>query len=127
MSEPGASYRRVRMGERPDSAVTVSIGRSANGRSKAVVWWPGQSAEEASAASYPDVRASFAAAESARVQHALGEVVVELDDPALWQAQWGVLTGSAIAHEPIGDLSGTDLSSAEAYELAQHIETERDA
>jgi hypothetical protein len=127
MSEQGASYRRVRMGERPDNAVTVSIERGANGRSQAAVWWPGQSSEEASASGYTDIRTAFAAAETARVQHALGEVVVMLDEPALWQAQWGVLMGSEIAHEPIGDLTGTDLSSAEAFELAQRIETERDA
>ncbi len=127
MSERGASYRRARMGERPDNAVTVSIERGANGRSQAAVWWPGQSSEEASAAGYADIRTAFVAAETARVQHALGEVVVMLDEPALWQTQWGVLMGSDIAHEPIGDLTGTDLSSAEAFELAQRIETERDA
>ena len=127
MSEQQASYRRVRMGERPDNAVTVSIERGANGRSQASVWWPGQEDQLPGSAGNPDIRAALAAAETARAQHALGEVVVMLDDPALWQAQWGVLLGSDIGHEPIGDLTGTDLSSAEAYELAQHIETERDA
>lgn len=122
------SYRQVPVGTSSPDAVTVGIERDASGQLQAAVWWESKGDVDADEAEYDSVSAALAAAEAAQELHGFAEVVVALQSDELWQADWGLLTQSAgRAREPVGDISQTNLSDDEAYELAAGIEAERDA
>lgn len=119
-----ASYRQVKVGETTPDAVTVGIEADGEGGHKAAIWWDAIRDVDADEAEFDDVPAAISAAEAARELHGFAEVVVALQDGLAWQGEWGQL---ARGREPIGNIEGTDLSDAEAYELAAGIEAERDA
>jgi len=121
------TYRQVAVGADADNAVTVGIERNAQGQLIAAVWWPSKADMDADEAEYGDVAAALAAAEASRELHGFAEVVVTIQSDDLWQDQWGQLAPLEPSREPIGDISGTDLSDREALSLAQGIEAERDA
>lgn len=127
MTDPIKTYRAVQVGEPMPDAVTVGIEPAADGKLKAAVWWESKGDIDADEAEYDDVAAAFAAAEASRALHGFDEVVVVLADPQLWDSQWGILQQGQVAREPIGDVSQTDLTEHETYELAAGIEAERDA
>jgi hypothetical protein len=91
------------------------------------VWWEARGDVDADEAEYSDVREALAAAEAARTLHGFGEVVVALQDGLSWQGEWGELRNPPRSREPVGDVSQTDLSEDEVFELAAGIEAERDA
>lgn len=122
------TYRQVGVGTSCPDAVTVGIERDAAGQLKAAVWWESRGDVDADEAEYGSVSAALAAAEAARALHGFAEVVVALQSDDLWESEWGLLTqGAGRGREPVGDISQTDLSDDEAYELAAGIEAERDA
>nr|WP_295886342.1 hypothetical protein [uncultured Devosia sp.] len=122
-----ATYRLVPVGQQSPHAVTVGIELAEDGTSKAAVWWEAKGDIDADEAEYGDVTEALAAAEAARTLHGFDEVVVVLSKPDLWDAHWGQLRLPDVAKEPIGDVTQTDLTSGETYELAAGIEEERDA
>ena len=121
-----ASYRMVPVGTSSPDAVTVGIEAGSNGALKAAVWWESRGDVDADEVEFASVPEALAAAEAARALHGIDEVVVVLAAPELWDPDWGTLTPGPAA-EPIGDVSRTDLTSGEAYELAAAVEAERDA
>lgn len=127
MTDQAKTYRLVQVGEPMPDAVTVGIETGPDGRPKAAVWWESKGDIDADEAEYDDVAAAFEAAEASRALHGFDEVVVVVADPALWNSQWGHLQQPEATKEPIGDVSQTDLTSNETYELAAGIEAERDA
>ena len=127
MDQSALAYRRVAVGEMTEDAVTVGIECDAEGRYKAAVWWEAKGDVDADEAEYDDVGEALAAAEAAKTLHGFSEVVVALQDGLSWQDNWGQLQGNGRNREPVGDVSQTDLSSDETFELAAGIEAERDA
>ena len=119
-------FRVVPIGQSSPDAVTVGIERSLEGGAKAAVWWESKGDVDADEAEFASVDEAFVAAEAARALHGFAEVVVVLAEPELWDNRWGALQ-SSVAREPIGDVTDTDLSSDETYELAAGLEAERDA
>jgi hypothetical protein len=122
-----STYRQVAIGEMAPDAVTVGIEKDAAGAIKSAVWWEAKGDVDADEAEYGNVGEALAAAEAARTLHGFSEVVVALQDGLTWQAEWGDLKPDPLNREPIGDVTQTDLSDDEAFELAAHIEAERDA
>jgi hypothetical protein len=122
-----ATYRLVPIGQQSPDAVTVGIELAEDGNRKAAVWWEAKGGIEADEAEYGDVPEALAAAEAARALHGFDEVVVVLSRPDLWDGRWGQLRLPEVAKEPIGDVTQTDLTSGETYDLAAGIEEERDA
>ena len=127
MDQSALAYRRVAVGEMTEDAVTVGIECGPEGRYKAAVWWEAKGDVDADEAEYDDVGEALAAAEAAKTLHGFSEVVVALQDGLSWQDNWGQLQGNGRNREPVGDVSQTDLSSDETFELAAGIEAERDA
>ena len=127
MDQSALAYRRVAVGEMTEDAVTVGIECDAEGRYKAAVWWEAKGDVDADEAEYDDVGEALAAAEAAKTLHGFSEVVVALQDGLSWQDNWGQMQGNPRNCEPVGDVSQTDLSSDETFELAAGIEAERDA
>lgn len=127
MDQGHSAYRRVSVGEKTEDAVTVGIEADAGGQAKAAVWWEAKGDIDADEAEYADVPQALAAAEAARVLHGFSEVVVALQEGLGWQATWGELKTDPRSREPVGNVSETDLSEQETYELAAGIEAERDA
>lgn len=127
MNQTPAAYRRVPVGEMTPDAVTVGIEKDGAGQLKAAVWWEAKGDVDADEAEYADIPQALAAADAAKTLHGFKEVVVALQDGLAWQNGWGQLQAQARSREPIGDISGTDLSDDEGYELAAGIEAERDA
>ena len=127
MDQSALAYRRVAVGEMTEDAVTVGIECDAEGRYKAAVWWEAKGDVDADEAEYDDVGEALAAAEAAKTLHGFSEVVVALQDGLSWQDNWGQLQRNPGNREPVGDVSQTDLSSDETFELAAGIEAERDA
>ena len=127
MDQSALAYRRVAVGEMTEDAVTVGIECDAEGRYKAAVWWEAKGDVDADEAEYDDVGEALAAAEAAKTLHGFSEVVVALQDGLSWQDNWGQLQRNPRDREPVGDVSQTDLSSDETFELAAGIEAERDA
>ena len=127
MDQSALAYRRVAVGEMTEDAVTVGIECDAEGRYKAAVWWEAKGDIDADEAEYDDVGEALAAAEAAKTLHGFSEVVVALQDGLSWQDNWGQLQRNPRDREPVGDVSQTDLSSDETFELAAGIEAERDA
>lgn len=122
-----SNYRLVSVGQSSPDAVTVGIEGTGDRVLKAAVWWESKGDVDADEAEYDDVIDAFAAAETARALHGFDEVVVVLSQPDLWDDAWGKLQLPPVAREPIGDLQEAELSSDEAFGLAQAIEAERDA
>jgi hypothetical protein len=122
-----SSYRQIAIGEMAEDAVTVGIEKDANGQSKAAVWWEAKGDIDADEAEFRDIAEALAAAEAARTLHGFREIVVALQDGIIWQSEWGQLQSDPRDREPVGDITGTDLSENESYELAASIEAERDA
>ncbi|MDB5473110.1 MAG: hypothetical protein JWP99_413 [Devosia sp.] len=120
-------YRQVAIGEVTQDAVTVGIEAAAGGKLKAAVWWEARGDVDAGEAEYDDVPQAMAAAQAARLLHGFSEIVVALQDGLAWDQRWGQLQTDPRSREPVGDVSQTDLSSDETYELAAGIEAERDA
>ena len=127
MNETRKSYRQVAVGIKTPLAVAIGIERDGTGGYKAAVWWESVADIDGDEAEFADVAAAFDAAEAARELHGFHEVVVVLQEGVDWQEGWGELRAGPIAREPIGDVSGTGLSSDETYALAAGIEAERDA
>ena len=127
MDQSALAYRRVAVGEMTEDAVTVGIECDAEGRYKAAVWWEAKGDVDADEAEYDDIGEALAAAEAAKTLHGFSEVVVALQDGLSWQDNWGQLQRNPRNREPVGDVSQTDLSSDETFELAAGIEAERDA
>ena len=127
MDQSALAYRRVAVGEMTEDAVTVGIECDPEGRYKAAVWWEAKGDVDADEAEYDDVGEALAAAEAAKTLHGFSEVVVALQDGLSWQDNWGQLQRNPGNREPVGDVSQTDLSSDETFELAAGIEAERDA
>ena len=127
MNQDQSAYRQVSVGEMTPDAVTVGIEKAGDGQLKAAVWWEAKGDVDADEAEYADVAEALAAAEAARTLHGFSEVVVALQDGLAWQSNWGQLQAGTRSREPIGDITGTDLSEDEGYELAAGIEAERDA
>ena len=127
MDQSALAYRRVAVGEMTEDAVTVGIECDPEGRYKAAVWWEAKGDIDADEAEYDDVGEALAAAEAAKTLHGFSEVVVALQDGLSWQDNWGQLQRNPGNREPVGDVSQTDLSSDETFELAADIEAERDA
>jgi hypothetical protein len=127
MTQLNPAYRQIAIGESTPNAVTVGIEADGSGGAKAAVWWEAKGDIDADEAEYSDVPQALAAAEAARTLHGFGEVVVTLQDGLVWRSEWGQLLTAPRGREPIGNVSQTDLSSAETYELAAGIEAERDA
>jgi hypothetical protein len=127
MNDNQTSYRVVPIGEPVPDAVTVGVEPGADGSARAAVWWEAKGDIDADEAEYDTVPAALAAAAAARALHGFAEVVVVLAQAELWDEAWGQLRLPEVAKEPIGDVRGTDLTSAETYELAAGIEEERDA
>jgi hypothetical protein len=121
------SYRLVPIGQQSPDAVTVGIELGEGDRRKGAVWWEAKGDIDADEAEYDDVSQALVAAEAARALHGFDEVVVVLSQPDLWDSSWGQLRLPDVAKEPIGDVTQTDLTSGETYELAAGIEEERDA
>ena len=94
---------------------------------KAAVWWEAVSDVDADKTDFIDVAAALDAAEGARALHGFSEVVVILQDGVKWQSGWGELRALKTGNEPLGDVSGVELTDAESFELAADIEAERDA
>ena len=127
MDQSALAYRRVAVGEMTEDAVTVGIECDPEGGYKAAVWWEAKGDVDADEAEYDDVGEALAAAEAAKTLHGFSEVVVALQDGLSWQDNWGQLQRNPGNREPVGDVSQTDLSSDETFELAAGIEAERDA
>jgi hypothetical protein len=127
MDQSALAYRRVAVGEMTEDAVTVGIECDPEGRYKAAVWWEAKGDVDADEAEYDDIGEALAAAEAAKTLHGFSEVVVALQDGLSWQDNWGQLQRNPRDREPVGDVSQTDLSSDETFELAAGIEAERDA
>ena len=127
MDQSELAYRQVAVGEMTEDAVTVGIECDPEGRYKAAVWWEAKGDVDADEAEYDDIGEALAAAEAAKTLHGFSEVVVALQDGLSWQDNWGQLQRNPRNREPVGDVSQTDLSSDETFELAAGIEAERDA
>lgn len=127
MNHTPAAYRQIPVGEITPDAVTVGIEKDGNGQLKAAVWWEAKGDVDADEAEYADVAEALAAADAAKTLHGFSAVVVALQDGLAWQSQWGQLQADTRSREPIGDITRTDLSEGEGYELAAGIEAERDA
>ncbi|WP_157959923.1 hypothetical protein [Devosia submarina] len=127
MEQDQSTYRQIAIGDVVPDAVTVGLERGADGAIKAAVWWEARGDVDADEAEYSDVREALAAAEAARTLHGFGEVVIALQDGLSWQGEWGELRSPPRSREPVGDVSQTDLSEDEVFELAAGIEAERDA
>ena len=127
MSEHQTSYRQVAVGQATPDAVTVGIEAGPDGQPKAAVWWDAKGDVDGDEAEYASVTEAFAAAEAARALHGFSEVVVALQDGLSWLPGWGELRTNHRDKEPLGDVRGTDLSSAETQELAAGLEAESDA
>jgi hypothetical protein len=109
------TYRQIAIGEDAPHAVTVGIERNPEGNVGAAVWWPAHDDVDGDEATYTDVIEAFEAAHAAKNLHGFPEIVVTLQDDALWDPKWGTLT------------SGIALSDAESFELARATEANRDA
>lgn len=127
MEQQRSTYRQVAIGETTTDAVSVGIEKDVAGSVKAAVWWEAKGDVDADEAEYSDVGQALAAAEAAKTLHGFGEIVVALQDGIDWQPEWGELKSDPLAREPIGDVTQANLSDDEAFELAAHIEAERDA
>jgi hypothetical protein len=127
VNQTPAAYRQIPVGEMTPDAVTVGIEKDGNGQLKAAVWWEAKGDVDADEAEYADVAEALAAADAAKTLHGFSAVVVALQDGLAWQSEWGQLQADTRSREPIGDITGTDLSNDEGYELAAGIEAERDA
>jgi hypothetical protein len=127
LAQDQSTYRQVAVGEVVPDAVTVGLERNTSGMLKAAVWWDARGDVDADEAEYSDIGEALAAAEAARTLHGFSEVVVALQDGLSWQSEWGELRSDPRSREPIGNVSETDLSSEETFELAAGIEAERDA
>ena len=127
MEQQRSTYRQIPVGEMTPDAVTVGIEKDAAGATRAAVWWEARGDVDADEAEYQDVGEALAAAEAARTLHGFREVVVALQDGVAWESGWGELKVDGRSREPIGDVSQTDLSEDETFELAAGIEAERDA
>jgi hypothetical protein len=121
------TYRLVPVGQSSPAAVTVGVEITSDDTLKAAVWWESKGDVDADEAEYDNVIAALAAAEAARALHGFDEVVVVLSRPELWDEAWGKLQVPPVAREPMGDMQEADLTSDEAFDLAQEIEAERDA
>ena len=127
MNQDQSTYRQIAVGEMTPDAVTVGIEKAGDGQLKAAVWWEAKGDVDADEAEYGDVEQALAAADAAKTLHGFSEVVVALQEGLAWQSTWGQLQSGARSREPIGDITRTDLSEDEGYELAAGIEAERDA
>lgn len=107
MADEIPSYRQVALGEVVPNAVTVTIEAGASGALRATVSWVRIDAHDAGAVRYDDVSVALGAAENLKTEKGLAEVVVALDEAALWD--------------------GTGLSDEEGFRLAADIESENDA
>lgn len=123
MTSSERRYRRVAPGKVAADAVAVGIVAD-GGRLCATVWWSARQDVEGDEVDYDDVPVALAAAEAARQRLGLADIVV-VTEPQLWRPEWGELIDDT---EPgSGELAKADLSDAEAFELAQGLEAERDA
>jgi hypothetical protein len=127
VNQEHSAYRQIRVGETTPDAVTVGIEKDMSGGLRAAVWWEAKGDVDADEAEYSNVVEALSAADAAKTLHGFSEVVVALQDGLSWQAEWGQLRSDERSREPIGDISHTDLSDDEGYELAAGIEAERDA
>ncbi len=127
LEQDQSNYRQIAVGEVVPNAVTVGLERDGSGKIKAAVWWDAKGDVDADEAEFDDVREALAAANAAKTLHGFSEVVVALQDGLSWQGEWGKLRSNPQSREPVGDVSQTDLSEDEVFELAAGIEAERDA
>lgn len=107
MADEIPSYRQVALGEVVPNAVMVTIEAGASGAPRAMVSWVPIDEHDLGSARYDDVTAALGAAENLKTEKGFAEVVVALDEAALWD--------------------GTGLSDEESFALASDIEAERDA
>ncbi|MGV8833664.1 MAG: hypothetical protein ACOH2N_16965 [Devosia sp.] len=117
-------YRQVESGTPVAGCVTVRIAAGPDGRPTAGMWWTSQTG--LGSAAFDDVGTALEAAEAHRVRHDLEEVLVTLDG-VRWHAEWGELLRADVAREPMGDIRRAGLSDEEYSELAEGIESQRDA
>lgn len=125
MNDARRSFREVPVGAAAPQAIIVEIMSDGGAGHKAAVWGDDRGGVEKS--EFIDVAAALDAADAARTSHGFNEVVVMLQDGVRWQPGWGELRPLERGNEPVGDVSDTDLSHDETYELAAGIEAERDA